>query len=113
MNTVAHACVDEADRIVLCVRAERAALTAARQLVDFVQFTMPDKLIHLVLLVPDAAVSVASIEKYLGREISTVIPLDDTDASQAYSRGMIPIQASPDSEVANAYLTMCRQLVQA
>jgi DNA-binding response OmpR family regulator/MinD-like ATPase involved in chromosome partitioning or flagellar assembly len=113
MNTVAHACADEADRIVLCVRAERVALTAARQLVHFVQFAQPDKIIHPVLLMPNAPVSVAAIEKYLGRKILSVIPPDDTNTSQAYSRGMIPIQASPDSEVANTYLTMCRQLVQA
>jgi Flp pilus assembly CpaE family ATPase len=113
-NEVSRSTLEMADQIVLCLRPERIALVAARQLLShFKKILFPHTEIHLVLMdfnnggtnLPKTAV-----EGFLGYPVKATIPIPPREMAQTANKAKPLVTLSAQSEASMAFRQFAQQL---
>lgn len=108
--------LEQADRILVCLRPERVALSAARRLMVLWQKALfPTNNIHPVILDFDVAREIPqqAIESYLGRPLLSVIPIQPQDMLQSINKGTPLVQLLENSQTAVLFKQLTQKLVMA
>ncbi len=113
-NDVSRSTLEMADQIVLCLRPERIALVAARQLLShFKKILFPHTEIHMVLMdfsnggtnLPKTAV-----EGFLGYPVKATIPIPPREMAQTTNKAKPLVTLSAQSEASMAFRQFAQQV---
>ena len=113
-NEVSRSTLEMSDQIVLCLRPERIALVAARQLLShFKKILFPQTEIHLVLMdfsnggtnLPKTAV-----EGFLGYPVKATIPIPPREMAQTANKAKPLVTLSAQSEASMAFRQFAQEM---
>lgn len=106
--------IERADQIVVCLRPERVALSAARHLLEAMQSTLFSRtVLHPVLIEFSGGMNVpkSAIGEFLGHPLRAFIAIPLQELAQCVNRGMPLVKCQPEAKGAKLIRQLAHRLV--
>ncbi len=106
--------LERADQVLVCFPPERIALSAARQLLNHFQNTLPPfTTINAIIFDVGDQMSLPrkAVETYLAHSITAVISISPKELTQAVNKGAILVNAFAQGKTAKQFYQLAKQLI--
>ncbi len=106
--------LERAAHVIVCLRPERIALSAAKMLLQQLTPLLPPHTRRSALVITfkdTATLPQEAIENFLGSPVLATISLDPKETARSANKGLPLIQVAPDSEVAHTFRQMAHKLI--
>jgi DNA-binding response OmpR family regulator/CO dehydrogenase nickel-insertion accessory protein CooC1 len=105
--------LERADQIIVCLRPERVALAAARQLLEALRATLfSQNMLHAVLIDFSGGMNApkSAIEGFLGHPLWALVSLQPQELAQAVNKGLPLVKYQPEAKAAILIRQMAQRL---
>ncbi len=116
INPSTRPIIDRADQIIVCLRSERVALSAAKILLhqlDNLKFPHTRLSAFITNIHGGPILPQDAMQNFLGHPLLGAVNLDIKDLARATNKGMPLLQVAPDSEAAETFRLVTHKLVSA
>lgn len=106
--------LERADHVIICLRPERIALSAAKMLRQQLTPLLPSHTHRSALVITfkdTATLPQEAVENFLGNPLLATITLDPKEIARSANKGLPLIQVAPDSEAAHTFRQMAHKLI--
>jgi len=106
--------LERADHILVCLRPERIALAAARQLLEALPETLfSHNALHVVLMDFSGGINVpkSAIEGFLGHSLWALVSVQPQELAQSVNKGLPLVKYQPEAKAAILIRQMAQRLV--
>lgn len=116
VSEVGRVVLDKADEVIVCVRPERVALSAARGLLRQLEKLLPFGTALRILYISNVGgmnLPQSSVEAFLGHPVLAELPALPQEMGRALNQGIPFVQLYPESSVANWFRRLAEQFAEA
>jgi DNA-binding response OmpR family regulator len=113
LNEVARSAIELADHIVVCLRPERIALVAARQIITHLHETIfPHTVLHVVMIDfgPGTNLPQTAVEGFLGYPVTATIQIPRAEMAQSVNKAKPLIYLSAKTQAGTSFRQFAQQL---
>ncbi len=106
--------LESADQIIVCLRPERIALLAAKQLLAHLrEIIFPDTVLNALMTESASGINLpkGSVESYLGHTLWGLMPFHAQEMTQAVNKGLPLVKAFPQTKAAVLFQQLSQQLI--
>lgn len=115
ITAVIRPVLDQADQIIMCLRPERVALLAAKQMLIYLKETLfPHSTLRVLMLEAANGVNLpqGAVESYLGHRLWSIIPMHGPEMTQAVNKGLPLVRVFQQLKASLLFQQFAQQLVQ-
>lgn len=115
ISAVIRPVLDEADQVIICLRPERVALLAAKQMLTYLKETLfPHTTLRVLMVEAANGVNLpqGAVESYLGQRLWNIVPMHGPEMTQAVNKGLPLVRAFQQLKATLLFQQFAQQLAQ-
>jgi CheY-like chemotaxis protein/MinD-like ATPase involved in chromosome partitioning or flagellar assembly len=114
VTSMSRPILHQANQVIVCLRPERVALSAARQfLIQLQQTLFPHSALNVLMVDFSDSVKLPqeAVEEFLGHPLVSMIPIPPQEMTQAVNKGVAFVHLYPQMEATGLFYQLAQQFV--